>query len=324
MGNGRPLEAAAQFLRWPIRPRCRHWSEAALRPRLADVSQTDEPLLDRGYRLLLRHIRLFLLLTFAGGGITFGLSYLIEPVFKADITLVPSDETLGLDQNSMLGGFSGIASLVGAGVGDIGSKESEAIAILKSRGLVWSYMQANDLLPILFHNKWDSAAHKWKSDRKGYIPTLADGYRLFDKNIRTVIDNRKTKLISVSITWTDPKLAKQWADGLVDAANDLLRRQEIERSTKNLDYLRQASEQTSIMEVKNSIYKIMESEIKKQMIAMGNKDYAFRVVDPAIVPDRKESPKHTYYGVFGAALGAMIWFLLIVFKDRRSEAGQPL
>jgi uncharacterized protein involved in exopolysaccharide biosynthesis len=286
------------------------------------VNQTTEPLFDRGFSLLLRHIRLFLSLTVSGAVVAFGISYLFTPLFKADITLVPSDETLGLDQNSLLGGFSGIASLVGAGAGALGNKESEAIAILKSRGLIWSYMQANDLLPILFANKWDSVAHKWKSDKKSYVPTLEDGYKKFDKNIRNVVENRKTNIISLYITWQDPRVAKQWADDLVDAANDLLRRQQIERSTKNLDYLKIATEKTSVMEVKNSIYKLMESEIKKQMIAMGNKNYAFRVVDPAVVPERKVFPMHSYFAVSGAAAGAMIWFLLVAFKGPRSEPAQ--
>jgi uncharacterized protein involved in exopolysaccharide biosynthesis len=284
------------------------------------VNQTTEPLFNRGFRLLLRHLRLFLWLTFSGGAVALAISYLFTPVFKADITLVASEEGLGMDQNSLLGGFSSIATLVGAGVG--GNKESEAIAILKSRGLVWSYMQANELLPILFPKKWDATAHKWKSDKKGYVPTLADGYRVFDKNIRNVVENRKTNVISLYITWQDPRLAKQWADGLVDAANDLLRQQQIERTTKNLDYLRTASEKTPVVEVRNSIYKLMESEIKKQMIAMGNKDYAFRVVDPAVVPERKVFPQHSYFAVFGAAAGAMIWFLLVTLTGRESEPTQ--
>ena len=280
------------------------------------MNQPTETLFDRGLSLLLQHIRLFLLLTFSGAAAMLAISYTFTPQFKADITLVPSDEALGLDQSSLLGGFSGIASLVGAG--GLGNKESESIEVLKSRGLVWSYMQTNELLPILFANKWDAQAHKWKSDKKGYVPTLEDGYRVFDKSIRNVVDNRKTNVVNLSITWADPKLAKQWADGLVDATNDLLRRQEIERSTKRLDYLTKASENTSVMEVKNSIYKLMESEIKKQMIAMGNKDYAFRVVDPAIVPERKVFPKHSYFAVLGGAFGATIWFLLVAFKTRGS------
>jgi uncharacterized protein involved in exopolysaccharide biosynthesis len=286
------------------------------------VNQITEQSFNRTFSLRGRHIRLFLSLTVSGALVAFGISYLFTPVFKADITLVPSDETLGVDQNSLLGGFSSIASLVGAGAGALGNKESEAIAILKSRGLVWSYIQTNDLLPILFPNKWDSTAHKWKSDKKSYVPTLEDGYRMFDGDIRNVVENRKTNVIDVYITWRDPRLAKQWADGLVDAANDLLRRQQIERTTRNLEYLGAASEKTAVMEVKISIYKLMESEIKKQMIALGNKDYAFRVVDPAVVPERKVFPKHTYFAVFGAAAGALIWYLLVALRGRGSEPAQ--
>jgi uncharacterized protein involved in exopolysaccharide biosynthesis len=151
---------------------------------------------------------------------------------------------------------------------------------------------------------------------------LEDGYRVFDKQVRNIVENRKTNVITVYITWQDPKLAKQWADGLVDAANELIRQQEIERSTNNLAYLQAASERTSIIEVKNSIYKLMETEIKKQMIAMGNKHYAFRVVDPAVVPQYKAFPKHTYFAVFGGAIGALIWLLLVAFRDRESEPAQ--
>jgi len=242
------------------------------------------------------------------------ISYAFTTEYKADVTLVPTEETLGTDESSLVGG---LASLVGAG--QLGSKESEALAILKSRGLIWSYMQENGLLPILFPNKWDLAARKWKSDKKSYVPTLEDGYRVFDKQVRNIVENRKTNVITVYITWRDPKLAKQWADGLVDAANELIRQQEIERSTNNLAYLQAASDRTSIIEVKNSIYKLMETEIKKQMIAMGNKHYAFRVVDPAVVPQYKSFPKHTYFAAFGAGIGATIWLLLVAFRDRESE-----
>jgi uncharacterized protein involved in exopolysaccharide biosynthesis len=284
------------------------------------MSQTNEPLFQLGFRLLLQHLRLFLALTFAGALIALGISYLFAPQYKADLTLIPSEESLGVDQNSLLSGVSSLASLVGAGAGALGSKQSEAIAVLKSRGVVLSYIQAHDLLPVLFPKKWDATAHRWKSDKKNYVPTLEDGYNLFDKSIRNVVENRKNNVIIVYITWRDPKLAKQWADDLVDSANDLIRQQAIERSTHNLEYLTAASEKTNIMEVKNSIYKIMESEIKKQMIALGNKNYAFRVVDPAIVPERKVFPKHTYFAAFGGAVGAMIWFFLVAFRDRAAKS----
>ena len=281
------------------------------------MRQSAEPILYQGLSLLARHIKLFLLLSFMGSVAGIALSYTFSPLFRADATLIASDEMLGLNQNPVLSGLGGLASLVG--IGTSGNKESEAIAILKSRALTTAYIQTNDLLPIIFHDRWNSIEHKWKSDTRGEFPTLEDGYRAFDRDIRGVIENRKTGLITIFVAWEDPKLARQWVDGLVNATNEFLRRQAIERSTKNLEYLQSASDRTSIMEIKATIYKLMETEIKKQMLALGNKDYAFRVVDPAVVPERKAFPKRSIFAACGAIIGSIGWFLVVAFKGRTNS-----
>jgi uncharacterized protein involved in exopolysaccharide biosynthesis len=279
------------------------------------VIPNDESVFSRGVRLLLRHYKLYLLLAFCGGVAGIAASYLFTPVFRADALLVPSDEVLGLNQNSM-GGLGGLASLVG--LGGMGNRASESLAVLKSRALTSAYIQANDLLPIIFYDRWDSSAHKWKSDRKDQIPTLEDAYEAFDKSIRLVVENRKTGLIAVSVTWRDPKLAKQWVDGLVNSANDLLRREAIERSTTNLEYLQKVLDKTSVVTMRDTIAKLVESELKKQMMATGNKDYAFRIVDPAVIPEHKVAPKRSIFALFGAAFGSLIWISLVAFRDRKT------
>jgi uncharacterized protein involved in exopolysaccharide biosynthesis len=278
------------------------------------VIQNDESLFTWGIGLLLRYYRLFLILGFAGAFAGIAVSFLFTPVFKADATLVPSDEVLGLNQNSIAGGLGGLASLVG--FGGAGNRENEALAILKSRALTSSYIEANDLLPIIFYDRWDPDAHKWKPDKKGQVPTLEDGYTLFDKSIRLVVENRKSGLVNVSVTWRDPKLAKQWADGLVNSANDLLRRQAIERSTTNLEYLQKVLDKTTVVTMKDTISKLMETELKKQMLASGNRDYAFRFVDPAVVPEHKFAPKRSLFALFGGAFGSLIWLLIVAFRNR--------
>jgi uncharacterized protein involved in exopolysaccharide biosynthesis len=286
----------------------------AREPEPDEMNETAEPLFDRGLHIIMQHAKLLLLISFVGAIAAVAISYLFTPVFRAEAILVPSDETLGLGQSSQLAGLGGLAALVG--VGGMGNKQTEAIAILKSRALTYDYIQANMLLPVLFHDRWDSAASNWKTSNKSEIPTLEDGYIAFDRNIRTVVENRKSGLITISVTWEDPKLAKKWADGLVTATNDLLRHQAIERSTKNIDYLQHAAEKTSITEVKATIYKLMETEIKKQMTAIGNTDYAFRVVDPAVIPEHKSAPKRSIFAVFGAVLSGMAWFVVLAFRSR--------
>jgi uncharacterized protein involved in exopolysaccharide biosynthesis len=278
------------------------------------VNQNDESTVSRSVSLLSRHLKLFFLLGFIGGVAGIAVSYLFTPVFTADAALVPSDEVLGLNQNSIVGGLGGLASLVG--LGGAGNRENEALAILKSRALTSAYIETNDLLPIIFYDRWDADKHQWKPNKKGQVPTLEDGYTVFNKSIRLVVENRKTGLVTVSATWRDPKLAKQWVDGLVNSANDLLRRQAIERSSTNLEYLQKVLDKTTVVTMKDTISKLMETELKKQMMATGNRDYAFRFVDPAVIPEHKSGPKRSVFAVFGGALGTLIWICMVLFRNK--------
>jgi uncharacterized protein involved in exopolysaccharide biosynthesis len=278
---------------------------------------------DRAVAFLWRRRLLFSILIAVGAAAGAGLSYCFTPLYKADALLIPSDEMLGLNLNGALGGLGslgGLASLVG--IGGKGDKEGEAVETLKSRGLTTSYIESHGLLPILFHDRWDPVAKKWHVGPFGRVPTLEDAYRTFDKSIRTVVENRKTGLTTISVTWEDPILAKQWTEGLVDAANDLLRTQAIERTSRSLDYLRKAADATNIAEVKATIYKLMETEIKKQMVAYGGKDYAFRVVDPAVVPERKDFPRRLLFLLGGAVVCPILGFLLIALRDLKGRVTQ--
>jgi uncharacterized protein involved in exopolysaccharide biosynthesis len=271
-------------------------------------------------RIVLRLWRrrfLLLLLAVVGGTAGLSLSLWLSPEYKADAVLIASDEILGLNANSALGSLGGLASLVG--VGGAGNKESEAVETLKSRGLTTAYIESNGLMPILFPGRWDAATNKGKANFLGRVLTLEDGYRKFDKSVRSVVENRKTGLVTITVTWKDPNLAKQWVDGLVKAANDDLRTKAEERSSRNLEYLRKASEATSVMEVKTAIYKLMETEIKKQMVAYGAEDYAFRTVDAATVPQRKSYPVRSLFALLGALLVPLVYLASVWFRGATAK-----
>ena len=68
------------------------------------------------------------------------------------------------------------------------------------------------------------------------------------------------------------------------------------------------------MEVRQTIYKLMETEIKKQMIAYGGRDYAFRVVDPPVISDRKVFPVRSLFLVLGAILLPAVWIAFIALR----------
>jgi uncharacterized protein involved in exopolysaccharide biosynthesis len=62
----------------------------------------------------------------------------------------------------------------------------------------------------------------------------------------------------------------------------------------------------SVMEIRNSIYALMESEIKKQMLARGSDEYALKVIDPAQPPEKAASPQRILWALFGLCLGLLL------------------
>jgi uncharacterized protein involved in exopolysaccharide biosynthesis len=77
-------------------------------------------------------------------------------------------------------------------------------------------------------------------------------------------------------------------------------------------YLRAEIQGTTDVELRNVIYSLIQSEIKKQMIARGEVEYALKVIDPAAVPEKPSSPIKWLWVLggalvgFGASLGAGI------------------
>lgn len=228
------------------------------------------------------------------------------PTFRAEVLIVPTKETDGKGGLSALTGqFGGLASLAGLNISGGGDK-SVAIATLASRALTESYIEQHQLLPILFYKSWDSGKNAFKPDGRGKTPSLWDGNKLFNKGIRSIAEDKKTGLVTLAIEWQDPVLAAQWANDLVKLTNTTLRDRAIADSNRNLAYLNSQVEKTSVAELRQAIYRQMESEIKSIMAAQGSEEYAFKIVDPAVVPQEKSKPKRKLYVLFGFALGLML------------------
>jgi hypothetical protein len=72
----------------------------------------------------------------------------------------------------------------------------------------------------------------------------------------------------------------------VKLANDDLRDQAIEESERDISYLSDQVVKTNVLQLRDAIYSLMENEIKEEMLARGSEQYALKVVDPAIPPER--------------------------------------
>lgn len=239
----------------------------------------------------------------------------ILPVqFEATVTISPVSNNAAngriSGQSSQLGG---IASLIGITLGG-DSNKAESLAVLQSEALTERYIRDHDLLPVLFPSEWDATAKKWRTTDPARMPTLWKGNRKFVK-IRSVLEDKKTSLVTMTITWTDPDTAAKWANDLVSLTNEVLRAKAIRESEQHIAYLNAQAAITDVAQVRGAIYTVLESEIKNVMLAKGPGDYALKVIDPAVPPELKSGPKGSLWGAAGFFLGFVLSMVVLYVRS---------
>lgn len=244
-------------------------------------------------------------------------AWLTPKTYKAAVVVSPVSNTAGGSQlgglSSLVSQFGGLASLAGISVG-ADSKKTESVAVLQSEALTAAYIRTNDLLPLLYAKKWDAQAHKWREDSPEEVPTLWQANQFFKKKIRKVATDAKTGLVTLTITWKDPLIAAKWANDLVKVTNDYLRNEAIAESERNIAYLTDQATKTNIVEARQAIYSVLQTELNKMMLARGSEQFAFKIIDPAVAPERPAAPQKLVWVLAGILAGLFSAAAAVLFR----------
>jgi uncharacterized protein involved in exopolysaccharide biosynthesis len=248
--------------------------------------------------------------TVAVGLISFAFRKQYDAAVIISAVTATSEKSFGGGGGGALGGLSSLAALAGMSLGG-DSKKAESIATLQSQALTARYIQANNLMPILFADNWDARTGKWNVTDPKKMPTMWKAIQFF-KHVRTISTDTKTGLVTLTIRWEDPVLAAKWANGLVKMTNDYEREAAMVEAARNKAYLTQQAATTDNVGIKQAIYNLLQSEISKGMIAQGTEEYAFKVIDPAIVAEKAAFPQKTIW-VLAAFFGSQILAVFYAF-----------
>jgi uncharacterized protein involved in exopolysaccharide biosynthesis len=272
------------------------------------------------YRVLKGARLLILGVTLLSAAMSVAVAFLMTPVYRAEVLLLPVSEDGGGSGalGRIVSDFGGLAGLAGIDLG-VGGSKAQAVATLQSRVLTEGYIREQKLLPILFAGSWDSAAGQWTVE-EAEVPSLWEATRYFGEEVRQVIEDKNTGLVRLMINWTDPVLAAQWANGLVSSANKYLRQQAIERSERNTKYLQASLKTTSVVEIQQVMYRLLEGEVKSTMLAQGNDEFAFQIIDPAVVPEEWVSPKRVLICALGILVGLLLGCGFVLVRHMVTES----
>jgi uncharacterized protein involved in exopolysaccharide biosynthesis len=181
-----------------------------------------------------------------------------------------------------------------------GGQGHEAQATLKSRRLAELFITRYGLKDRLL-----ARAHGPK--------TMWRAVALFRKDVLNVDEDRKNGVTTISMYWTSPTEAAQWANDYIALSNEVMRNRAADDARRNIDYLTNQLRQTPSVEVQRALNNLVESETKTLMLA-GRADYAFSTIDPATPPELKASPKRAIIILAGLVAGLFAGLLIAIAR----------
>ncbi len=251
------------------------------------------------------------------GAVAIGLAvcFLARPMYEANVVVIPSDSIGRTEGGSFPGQLAGLASLAGVRLPQSQDATAEALAVLQSRQFTESFIKDKNLLPVLFAGKWNAERHAWRvSGRR--VPTLADGFRYFDRKIRAVSQDKKTGIVTLSIEWSDRNAAAAWANELLARLNAIMRQRALTEADASISVLQERLRAATVVSLQQALAQLLESQIRLRTVATVQNDYVFRIIDPAVPPDEGDVlfPRKLLIVALGGFAGLVISAILVFIR----------
>ncbi|MBV33743.1 MAG: LPS O-antigen length regulator [Porticoccaceae bacterium] len=266
---------------------------------------------------------------FAVSSVFYALS--LPNLYKASTVLAPAKSDQG-GLSGSLAQLGGLASLAGVTIGASESSESQvAQEIMKSWSFIEDFISKNDIAVKVFAaNGWSKKSNDVLIDdtlfdrqRSLWLLEAEDSGKLGPPNswqlfkrfseISSVSEDKKTGFVTVSMEYYSPEIAKNWLDMYVVAINKHMQDRQVGKVTNNIAYLEEQIKKTSITEMREVFYTIIEEQIKNKMVAEASPEYTFLTISPSMLPEQKSQPKRALICILGTLLGGMlsvIWILV--------------
>ena len=279
---------------------------------------------------------LIIAVTTAAAVISVVVALMLPDVYRSEALLAPNDQHESGGITGILSQYQGLAALAGMGGGS-GSVDRTTISIemLQSRKFISDFIdRRNVLVPLLAAKRWDTGTgelvidpdiydvdtEQWVRDvspPRTVIPSAPEAYKAFS-DLLSVNRDRKTGLVTVSVEHFSPILAKRWVDWLVQDLNLTIMKQDVREAEQAIRYLNEKIQQTSLAGLQSVFFNLIEQQTKVVMLASISPEYVFKILDPAVVPDRKAKPHRSIIAIAGTTFGGLIAVIFVLLLSRLS------
>lgn len=244
--------------------------------------------------------------------------------------------------SSIASSFGGIASLAGINLGSDNQSAIEAEYLLTSEKFLLDIVRDFQLSPQVVaaveynfaadaieydESIYDSAAEVWSlsGDRKSRVGAYpADWYMIAKlREIVSVSKNEETGLLTLRVEHLSPRFAKQFADLMLSEINRVMKQRESQQLKRRLEYLNEQLQADMPSEIKQSIYALVEQQLKQKMIVDTTDNFIFKIIEQPRLPELKSSPLRALLLILIVILaggGQVLYYILkYVFFSYRED-----
>jgi len=259
---------------------------------------------------------------------------LLPNEYESTVLLSPASSSSSSSLSKLAGKFGGLASLAGINIGG-GGKDNSLIAmeLVKSWGFLEAFIKDNDIAVEVFAAKgWHLGADKLIIDDKIYDISQKKWVRKFDKSKGqkakpsswelyekfkeriSVNQDKNSGLISISVEYYSPYIAKHWLDALIVAINHHMKVQDRNEALSSIKYLEKQVKKTNISEMQTIFYELIQEQTKNLMLAEVSDEYVFKTIISARVEEEKSGPKRALIVILATILGGIFGSIVVLIR----------
>ncbi len=168
------------------------------------------------------------------------------------------------------------------------------------------------------NDEWVRKPETGRFTKPSYIEVHEEYLNIFKVNL----DN-ESSFLTLTVTHESPIFAYNFLNLVLDEINRVEREKDFSQSVSASNYLNELLELTKISEVSFSINKLLEIELKKQMLTNINQYYILEPIDMPYIPEVKIYPQRLNISILAGFLGAIFSILFLLLRKlvfiRKSE-----
>ncbi len=239
---------------------------------------------------------------------------------------------------SMLGQYSGIASMAGISLPDGEINQSDyAIATIKSKSFFKNLLAHDGLLESIYaskgfdkvskkiifnerkfkNNKWVERDGLFKREKPSYIKA----HKVFVRDVLSISKDKETGFVDISITHHSPIFAKDLLELIIYEANRIERQKDLSNADKSLEFLNIESQKNTFIDTQDAITNLINEKLNIKMLANTTEDYLLEIIDAPFYPEKKISPKRLLLSVAFSFIFMVfyIFYLLANFYSKKNK-----